>query len=124
VKYTNITGTSSSSTAVSFQCSNSVACTSIYLQDISLQKTSGSPAKSSCTNAKGVAIGIENPPSCLITNNTQRATILSWLKSILNNPIGNKQTLLDKNKNNTKLLIYLCIAFTSCLLFATYWVSV
>jgi hypothetical protein len=124
VKYTNITGTSFSSTAVSFQCSESVACTSIQLQDISLRQTSGSPARSSCTNARGVAIGIENPPSCLIIDNTRCATILSWLKSTLNNLIGNKQPLLDKNKNNTKLLYYLSIAYTSCLLFATYWVSV
>ncbi|CAK9237163.1 unnamed protein product [Sphagnum troendelagicum] len=124
VKYTNITGTSFSSTAVSFQCSQSVACTSIHLQDISLQQTSGGPATSSCTNARGVAVGIENPLSCLIINNTQCATTLSWLKSTLNNLIGNKQPLLDKNKNNTKLRIYLCIAYTSCLLFATYWVSV
>ncbi|CAM6124278.1 unnamed protein product [Calypogeia fissa] len=63
--YSNITGTSATAAAVLFNCSLTVACTGISLQDINLVQTSGRVATSSCVNAHGIAGGVEAPESCL-----------------------------------------------------------
>ncbi|KAG7957807.1 hypothetical protein I3843_11G193600 [Carya illinoinensis] len=64
VKYRNIRGTSSTKMAVTLKCSRSKPCQKIVLRDINLLYNGG-PATSSCFYAKGVAYGIQRPPSCL-----------------------------------------------------------
>jgi hypothetical protein len=65
IKYRNITGTSATKKAVVINCSETVACTGISLQDINLVQTSGSATTSNCVDAYGSASGTMIPPSCL-----------------------------------------------------------
>ncbi|KAM3696262.1 hypothetical protein ACB098_06G025900 [Castanea mollissima] len=66
VKFRNITGTSSSKIAVAFDCSKSKPCKNIELNNINLTYNgAGGPATSLCSNAKGIAIGQQQPPSCI-----------------------------------------------------------
>ncbi|KAM3696263.1 hypothetical protein ACB098_06G026000 [Castanea mollissima] len=66
VKYRNIKGTSYSKLAVTFDCSKSKPCENIELNDIDLTyKSARGHAASSCSNAKGIAIGQQQPRSCL-----------------------------------------------------------
>lgn len=67
IKYRNITGTSGTKAAVTFRCSETVACTGISLHDIDILQTSGSAATASCVDAFGAATGTLIPPSCLST---------------------------------------------------------
>ncbi|MCD9646093.1 hypothetical protein HAX54_035618 [Datura stramonium] len=66
VTFNNITGTSSSIAAVTFNCSSLFPCQRINLSDINLSHNgTGGPAIALCANAKGSATGEELPPSCL-----------------------------------------------------------
>ncbi|WMV07498.1 hypothetical protein MTR67_000883 [Solanum verrucosum] len=66
VTFNNIRGTSNSLVAVYFNCSSSLPCQKINLNDIKLITDNNSkPTIASCANAIGHATGIELPPSCL-----------------------------------------------------------
>eukprot|EP01018_Ginkgo_biloba_P014836 Gb_33196 [translate_table: standard] len=68
VLYKNISGTSATKVAMAFQCSQSVPCEGIKVQDVQLKYNNNGKdidAQSSCKNAEGSAIGLVNPPSCL-----------------------------------------------------------
>ncbi|XP_050248571.1 exopolygalacturonase-like [Quercus robur] len=66
VKFRNITGTSSSKIAVAFDCSKGKPCENIELNNINLTYNgAGGPATSLCSNAKGIVIGQQQPPSCI-----------------------------------------------------------
>jgi hypothetical protein len=65
----NITGTSSSSTAVKIKCSDYVPCRNIVLQNIAVRKgpdQNESNAHFSCWNAYGFVSNITNPMSCAL----------------------------------------------------------
>ncbi|WMV07500.1 hypothetical protein MTR67_000885 [Solanum verrucosum] len=66
VTFNNIRGTSNSLVAVNFNCSSSLPCQKINLNDIKLiTDNNAKPTIASCANAIGQATGIELPPSCL-----------------------------------------------------------
>ena len=66
VKFRNITGTSSSKIAVAFDCSKSKPCENIELKNINrTYNGAGGPATSLCSDAKGIAIGQQQPPPCI-----------------------------------------------------------
>lgn len=65
----NITGTSSSSIAVSIKCSDYVPCRNIVLQNITVRTESDqneSTAEFSCWNAYGFVTDITDPMSCAL----------------------------------------------------------
>lgn len=64
VTYRNIKGTSATPQAVTFDCSSSVPCSGIKLQDIKLTYLN-KPATASCKNIGGTASGVVVPQSCL-----------------------------------------------------------
>ncbi|KAF3453366.1 hypothetical protein FNV43_RR03806 [Rhamnella rubrinervis] len=64
VKFRNIWGDSTSEVAVDLECSQSRPCQGIELNNIDLVYNKG-PARSYCSNAGGVALGRQTPPSCL-----------------------------------------------------------
>lgn len=67
VSYRNITGTSATQVAISLGCNQNVPCEGIVLQNVQLRyKINGvESAESLCQNAKGTAIGVVKPKSCL-----------------------------------------------------------
>lgn len=68
VTFRRIQGTSNDPVAVKLMCSETMACENVHLQDISLimeNNTATSNITSSCSNVKGVAVGLQNPESCL-----------------------------------------------------------
>ncbi|CAL9192205.1 unnamed protein product [Musa hybrid cultivar] len=68
VTFRRIQGTSNDPVAVKLMCSETMACENVQLQDISLimeNNTATSNITSSCSNVKGVAVGLQNPESCL-----------------------------------------------------------
>ncbi|KAK6917085.1 Glycoside hydrolase, family 28 [Dillenia turbinata] len=66
IKYINIRGSSKKQVAVKFLCSKIKPCKKLNLKNINLKYDGQKgPAKSECVNANGVALGKQNPPSCL-----------------------------------------------------------
>lgn len=67
VSYKNINGTSATQVAISLGCGQNVPCEGIVLQNVQLRyKIQGvDSAESLCSNAKGTAIGVVKPTSCL-----------------------------------------------------------
>ncbi|KAL5976939.1 hypothetical protein ACLOJK_021276 [Asimina triloba] len=65
VVYKNIEGTSASKVAVEFDCSESIPCKEIVLEDINLVGAGGEDTESSCKNVQGTAQGKVYPSSCL-----------------------------------------------------------
>ncbi|XXG48550.1 hypothetical protein AAC387_Pa02g2968 [Persea americana] len=65
VVYRNIKGTSASEVAVKFDCSKSIPCEGILLEDINLVGNSGNNTTMSCKNVQGINKGEVYPPSCL-----------------------------------------------------------
>lgn len=66
VKYNDIWGTSNTKIAVTLKCSQNKPCENIELRDINLSYNGGGGrAIASCSNAKGVAYGTQNPHFCL-----------------------------------------------------------
>ncbi|KAK4736836.1 hypothetical protein R3W88_000533 [Solanum pinnatisectum] len=66
VTFNNIRGTTNSLVAVYFNCSSSLLCQNINLNDIKLiTDNNAKPTIALCANAIGHATGIELPPSCL-----------------------------------------------------------
>ncbi|XP_048142076.1 polygalacturonase-like [Rhodamnia argentea] len=61
VMYQNIRGTSASDVAIEFNCSESLPCKGIALQNIDLQKTGGGSATASCSNINPDYIGAVSP---------------------------------------------------------------
>ncbi|XP_058075587.1 polygalacturonase-like [Magnolia sinica] len=64
VVYKNITGTSASNEAMTFDCSQSSPCNGIVLQGINLVGDAGKITSRSCKNVRGSTIGKVVPPSC------------------------------------------------------------
>ncbi|PIN04151.1 Polygalacturonase [Handroanthus impetiginosus] len=64
VTYQDIRGTSATEIAVKFNCSRTCPCHEIRLKDVNLSYIY-QPARSSCSNAAGSAIGLIEPSSCL-----------------------------------------------------------
>ncbi|KAK4575932.1 hypothetical protein RGQ29_026764 [Quercus rubra] len=66
VKYKNIRDTSSSKVAVAFECSKGKPCENIELNNINLTYHGAEGVvASSCSNAKGIANGQQQPGSCI-----------------------------------------------------------
>ncbi|KAK6917084.1 Glycoside hydrolase, family 28 [Dillenia turbinata] len=66
VKYINISGSSKTQEAVKLMCSKIKPCQRLILNNINLNYNGPKgPVKSECANANGVALGKQNPPSCL-----------------------------------------------------------
>jgi len=65
VTYQDIRGSSATPIAMNFDCSSEYHCADIKLEDVQLTYNNRRPASSSCTNAKGLALGIIEPKSCL-----------------------------------------------------------
>ncbi|KAF8043993.1 hypothetical protein BT93_A2083 [Corymbia citriodora subsp. variegata] len=61
VMYQNIKGTSASDVAIEFNCSQSVPCEGIVLQNINMQRTGGGSATASCNNIDPKNIGAVSP---------------------------------------------------------------
>lgn len=61
VKYQSISGTSASEKAIIFDCSNSVPCQGIVLQDINLERENGEDAKAVCNNVIYMGDGVVRP---------------------------------------------------------------
>lgn len=61
VLYQNIKGTSASEVAMQFNCSESIPCQGIVLENIAMQLEGGGEAKASCNNAKLSYRGDVNP---------------------------------------------------------------
>ncbi|KAM0952019.1 putative endo-polygalacturonase [Dioscorea sansibarensis] len=68
ILYKNIQGTSASEIAIDFECSKSVPCHDIVLQDINLVKEGGGKAKSACTNVEWTKKGQALPEPCDANN--------------------------------------------------------
>ncbi|KAH9301996.1 hypothetical protein KI387_013579, partial [Taxus chinensis] len=64
VFYKNIKGTTPSKDAVNFDCSDTVPCTEITMQNIHLVLDSGDIPNSYCANVKGSAQGVIVPTAC------------------------------------------------------------
>lgn len=66
VLYKNIYGTSSSKIAINLNCSKSVPCSGITMENINLVSTQqGKLVTASCTSAEGTEVGV-NPGSCFM----------------------------------------------------------
>ncbi|KAM6585929.1 hypothetical protein CsatB_012931 [Cannabis sativa] len=64
--YSGAKGTSASEVALNLNCSKTVACTNIKLEDIQITPSKQlKSVESSCNNAHGVTTGIVKPASCL-----------------------------------------------------------
>lgn len=57
ILYKNIKGTSATEVALKLNCSRSVPCHDVVLQDISLEGEGGIPIHSLCRNVKWAGIG-------------------------------------------------------------------
>ncbi|OMP08746.1 Glycoside hydrolase, family 28, partial [Corchorus capsularis] len=68
-RFRNIKGSSFLKIAVNLQCSKSTPCEKIELRDININYRGGK-ATSSCSNCKGVAIGLQNPLPVFQKNET------------------------------------------------------
>ncbi|KAG9156545.1 hypothetical protein Leryth_006546 [Lithospermum erythrorhizon] len=65
VKFINIKGTSTSDVSVQLNCSESVPCQEIELQDLKLTRKDGqATTKATCSNFKGTFEGDQDPPNC------------------------------------------------------------
>lgn len=65
VTYKNIQGTSATKVAMTFDCSPSVKCKGIKLQDIKLTYMKRQKAQSICKNIQGTTTGVILPYNCL-----------------------------------------------------------
>ncbi|XP_011007737.1 PREDICTED: probable polygalacturonase At1g80170 [Populus euphratica] len=66
VSYSRAQGTTKTAVAINFNCSSSVACTNIALDNIQLKSSiRGQQLSSFCNNAYGITKGIVYPKSCL-----------------------------------------------------------
>ncbi|KAK1282256.1 hypothetical protein QJS10_CPB22g01500 [Acorus calamus] len=64
IKFKNVRGTSSTPVAVSLDCSPGVPCRNVHLNDVHLDFSGGSPAKSACDNVHASYSGTQIPPPC------------------------------------------------------------
>lgn len=65
VVYRNIKGTSASEVTAKFDCSKSIPCKGILLEDINLVGNEGKKTTMFCKNVQGTTKGEVYPPSCL-----------------------------------------------------------
>ncbi|KAK9117175.1 hypothetical protein Sjap_016122 [Stephania japonica] len=73
IMYTNISGTSKSTRAMKFDCSDTVPCTKIVLKDINLLGKDGKVEETYCNAATGFGIGFVNPSAdCLTSSNKDK----------------------------------------------------
>lgn len=62
VRYSDISGTTTGKIAINLNCSQSVICTDISLQNINIQSAdAGGTVVANCTNVQGTAVGIVKP---------------------------------------------------------------
>ncbi|KAJ8460435.1 hypothetical protein OPV22_033361 [Ensete ventricosum] len=62
VRYNNIAGTTTAVTAINLNCSQSVTCTDITLQNINIQSAApGGTVVANCSNAQGTVVGVVTP---------------------------------------------------------------
>ncbi|MQM09341.1 hypothetical protein Taro_042213 [Colocasia esculenta] len=87
VSFMNITGTSATTHAMRFACSDTFPCHGIHLQDIRLTLDSGWNATSFCWKASGFTYGLVDPPSCLALEDDYPV--------IINNPHSSGSLLLQ-----------------------------
>ncbi|URE32719.1 Cytochrome b5-like Heme/Steroid binding domain [Musa troglodytarum] len=62
VRYSDISGTTTTKIAINLNCSQSVTCTDISLQNINIQSAApGGTVEATCTNARGTSVGLVDP---------------------------------------------------------------
>ena len=64
VLYRNVEGTTPTKEAIKFECSESVGCDGIVLQNIHLMMNSGGTPTAHCQNVTGTARGTVFPTAC------------------------------------------------------------
>ena len=62
--YRNIGGTSASEEAIKFDCSKTVPCSNVYIQDVILKAEGGGQTTASCNNVVSVEQGNVYPIPC------------------------------------------------------------
>lgn len=68
ILYRNVSGTTSSSKAMKFACSNTVPCSNIVLSNINLERKDGS-VETYCNSAQGFGYGVVHPAADCLTSN-------------------------------------------------------
>lgn len=65
VTYSHIFGTSATTDAIIFDCSDDSPCTDLYLEDVELVSSSGGWTRSLCWEAYGFTSGLVYPRPCV-----------------------------------------------------------
>lgn len=73
--YRNVTGTTKSSTAMKFACSDTVPCSNIVLSNINLYKEDGT-AETYCNSAEGFGYGIVHPSADCLTSHDKDDSVI------------------------------------------------
>lgn len=75
IMYRNITGTTKSSKAMKFACSDTVPCSSIVLSNVNLEKKDGT-VETYCNSAQGFGYGLVHPSAdCLSSQDNKDAEL-------------------------------------------------
>ncbi|KAI3696505.1 hypothetical protein L1987_79523 [Smallanthus sonchifolius] len=74
IMYQNISGTSKSSDAMKFACSNTVPCNNIVLNNINLQRFDGKTAQTYCNSVTGINYGFIQPSADCLTSSDKSTT--------------------------------------------------
>lgn len=72
IMYRNISGTTKSSKAMKFACSDTVPCSNIVLSNVNLEKKDGT-VETYCNSAQGFGYGIVHPSADCLTSNDKDA---------------------------------------------------
>lgn len=72
--YQNISGTTKSSKAMKFACSDTVPCSDIVLSNVNLEKKDGT-VETYCNSAQGIGYGIVHPSADCLTSNDKDAKL-------------------------------------------------
>lgn len=74
IMYRNISGTTKSSKAMKFACSDTVPCSDIVLSNVNLEKKDGT-VETYCNSAQGIGYGIVHPSADCLTSNDKDAKL-------------------------------------------------
>ncbi|KAI7725357.1 hypothetical protein M8C21_029705 [Ambrosia artemisiifolia] len=74
IMYLNITGTSKTTEAMKFACSDTVPCNNIILKDINLQRLDGKAVETYCNSVTGINYGLVQPSADCLTS-SDKSTI-------------------------------------------------
>lgn len=101
--YRNISGTTSSSKAMKFACSDTVPCSNIVLTNINLERKDGT-VETYCNSAQGFGYGVVRPTAdCLNSHDNKDKTYYSVTQQFENDyqlikPVE-EDTLLSSSKD-------------------------